>query len=116
MFIQYQHAMNRPKYGTAQWRALQYKRAKEARRGHNYEYWGPKHEAMIENGWTVLQMEKSGRQWGKFFWSESTSSELYAKRCVDELRSAGNYARIVCGYDKNVQRIKMYTVIYKPRK
>ena len=63
----------------------------------------------------VLITEKSTRQWNKIFKSYSTSSKENAKKIVDKLRAENNYARIVCGYDKNKQRVRMYSIIFKPK-
>lgn len=41
-------------------KAYQYRRMLEERRGHNYEYWGPKHDQMLESGWKILEMKGSG--------------------------------------------------------
>ena len=95
----------------------QYKRMLEGRRGNNFEYWTERHDALLENGWDVYCFsEISTRQWSNVFTKTSTSSVLRAKEVVEKLRADGNFARIVCGFDKNVQRQKMHSVIYKPKK
>lgn len=99
------------------WDLKNYKRRLEANKGSNYEYWSEKHENLLENGWDLfLITERSTRQWGRIFKRNSTSSEEHAKKYVKKLREDGNYARIVCGYDKNIQKIKMFSIIYKPLK
>ena len=93
-----------------------YKRRLEANKGSNYEYWSSKHDELLKKGWELfLITKKSTRQWGQIFKSEATSSEGHAKKFVEQLRAEGNFARIVCGYEKNIQRVKMYSVIFKPK-
>ena len=97
--------------------SYQYNAKKEANKGSNYEYWSDKHEKMLQNGWDLfLITETSTRQWSKIFKQFSTSSEEHAKKFVKQLREQNNYARVVCGYDKNRQRVKMFSIIYKPKK
>ncbi len=99
------------------WDCDNYKKRLEAKKGSNYEYWNEKHEKMLEDGWQLfLITETPTRQWGKIFKTRSTSSEHHAKKFVEQLRNGSNYARIVCGYDKNIQKAKMYSVIFKPKK
>lgn len=98
------------------WDTDNYKKKLEANKGSNYEYWSCKHEKMLENGWDLfLITETSTKQWSQTFKRYSTSSEEHAKKFVKQLRKQNNYARIVCGYDKNRQRIKMFSVIFKPK-
>ncbi len=92
------------------WDTENYKKRLEANKGSNYEYWNDKHEKMLQNGWNLfLIVEKS------IICRYSTSSEEHAKEVVQKLREQNNYARIVCGYDKNRQRLKMFSIIYKPK-
>ena len=92
-----------------EWDSRSYRLAMEARRGHSFEYWNDdKHGKMLENGWSLHQFSDK-----KFVEWYGTISEESAKEVVDKLRSEGNYARIVCGYNKNRQRIKMHSVIFK---
>jgi hypothetical protein len=99
-----------------EWDCSNYKKRLEAKKGHNYEYWTSKHNLLLEKGWSLfLITEKSTRQWGKMYKQHSTSSEYLAKKIVDELRESGNYARIICGYEKTIQRTKMYSIIFKPK-
>lgn len=95
---------------------LKYKRMLEARRGYNFEYWTEKHDRMLENGWDLLEFCKTPtRQWNKLFKQYATSSVFHAKQEVERLRSEGFFARIVCGYEQNVQRVKMHSVIFKKK-
>lgn len=98
-----------PKYGTMEWKAYQYEQAKKAKRGHNYQYWSDKHVEMLENGWELYVFShKVGEK-------HATRSEISAKEIVEKLRNEGNYARIVAGYSKNRQGVKMFTIIYKKK-
>ena len=98
------------------WDVENYIKRLEAKKGSNYEYWNDKHEEMLKNGWDLfLIAETSTNQWCERFKKYSTSSENHAKKFVSELRLNGNYARIVCGYDKNRQRVKMYSIIFKKK-
>jgi hypothetical protein len=100
-----------PKYGTPEWGLFQYEQAKIAKRGHNYEYWNEKkHYKMLENGWALYVFKKHKDD------NKAISSEISAKEVVEKLRTENYFARIVCGYSQNVQRIKMFSVIYKKKK
>lgn len=91
-----------------------YKRMLEERRGNNFEYWNEGHDKMLLTGWNVFEFKSSlGDIAGE---KESTCSVEYAKEELQKLRQAGNFARIVCGYDKNQQRQKRFTIIFKPKK
>ncbi len=46
---------------------------------------------------------------------DATSSVDLAKGAAADMRKAGYFARVVAGYEQNVQRQKMFTVIYKPK-
>ena len=99
-----------------EWDVNNYRKRLEANKGSNYEYWNSKHDKLLENGWDVyLWTEKPSRQWGAVFTKCATSSEEKAKKAVIELRAKGNYARIICGYEPNKLRIKMFSVIFKPK-
>ena len=92
-----------------------YQRKLVSNKGSNFEYWNDKHEKMLGNGWELFLITKTPtRQWSKIFKRYSTSSVEHAKKFVEQLRSKHNYARIVCGYEKTRQRVKMYSIIYKP--
>lgn len=87
-----------------------YKRKLEANKGHNFEYWNDKHDKMLESGWVLLY---------DIFFKPHTHFTYYeseAKEIVNNLRKEGNFARIVCGYHKDKQRIKTYSIIYKSKK
>ena len=93
-----------------------YKKSLESKRGHNYQYWSEKHNDLLENGWSLFEFtNESSRQWNFIFKRFSTSSEYHAKKHLEQLRADNNFARIICGYDKNPQKVKMYSIIYKPK-
>ena len=90
----------------------QYKRMLEERRGHNYEYWNEKHEAMIDSGkWQLYKFSLNDKRE-----DDAISDENEAKKVVTELRASGHYARIVCGWEKTIQRLKMFSIIYRAKK
>jgi len=98
-----------PQYGTADWRMYQYEQVKIANKGHNYQYWNDeKHQKMLDNGYDLYKFDEK--------YGYAISSELHAKEIVDRLRSEGNYVRIICGYEKTVQRIKHYSILFKKKK
>jgi hypothetical protein len=99
------------------WDMENYKKRLQAKRGSNYEYWNEeKHGKLIENGYVFYKFTRTAsRQWNITFLKHSTSSEYMAKKVLKELKENGNHARIICGYDKNKQRVKMYSVIYKSK-
>jgi len=101
-----------------EWDLDNYKKRLKSNKGHNYEYWvDDKHNILLKTGWELLSFsEKTKNQWGNTFGSNSTSSEDYAIKKVMELREENNYAHIICGYDQNRQRTKMYSIIFKPKK
>ena len=93
-----------------------YRKKLEANKGSNYEYWKDKHDKLLENGYDLYEfVQKSTIQYSARFKKFATSSEHHAQKAVEQLRESGNYARIICGYEKNRQRLKMYSVIYKPK-
>ena len=100
------------------WDCDNYRKRIESKRGRNYEYWkDEKHNKMLENGWNLYVFtEKSRYSWGKKMVKHAVSSEDYAKLELSKIRKGGNFARIVCGYEQNRQRIKMYSIIFKPKK
>jgi hypothetical protein len=81
-----------------------YARLLEEKRGHNFEYWNTRHEAMIDNDWELHYFKN-----GEVF----TYSESIAKEVLKEHRSNGQFARIVCGIEKTIQRRKSFSVIFK---
>lgn len=87
--------------------ALQYNRRKEAQRGHSFQYYSEKLQAKI----TKLGYEFYMKEYKVFV----TRSELYAKEIVDKFRKDGYFSRIICGYEQNQQRIKMFSIIYKKK-
>jgi hypothetical protein len=98
------------------WDTENYRRKLEANKGSNYEYWNDKHEDLLKNGWELKKMQYTNRRTNTTYEEYSTTSEQMAKEEVENLRSNNYHARIVCGYDKNRQRIKMYSVIFKSKK
>jgi hypothetical protein len=97
------------------WDTENYKRRLEANKGSNYEYWNDKHEELLKNGWGLYKMTYKSRNSDSTYEEYSTPAEDLAKEVVEKLRGENNYARIVCGYDKNKQRVKMYSIIYKKK-
>jgi len=93
------------------WDLMQYQAKLDANKGSNYQYWNDSHEKLTENGWEVYVFGEKN-----VFEGGSTGSEYKAKEVVEELRKSNHFARIVCGYNKNVQRQKRYSVIYKKKK
>lgn len=88
--------------------SLQYERNKEGRRGNSFPYWTEKlDKELTEKGYVMYQFDRGDR--------DSTESLEEAKRVIDMLRGKGNYGRIICGYNKCVQRIRMFTIYFKPR-
>lgn len=97
-----------------QWDCDNYKKRLKANKGRNFEYWSDdKHADMLERGWNLYDFKESGRSWAVIQVKKATSSIATAKEVVTKLRKENNFARIVCGYEKNKQRVKMYSVIYK---
>ena len=95
----------------SKWISYQYNAKKEANKGYNFEYFN-------QDKWDILEIK--GYQMHKFkdafgYQCYSTISVMEAKNVVDELRKNKNYARIICGYDKDVQNTKYYTVIFKSK-
>ena len=101
------------------WDCEQYKKKLESKKGSNYEYWKDEiHGKMIENGsWNLYELnDKTSNPWNNIFKKYVTSSENHAKKVVEKLRSENNFARIVCGYELNKQKVKMYSVIFRKKK
>jgi hypothetical protein len=99
------------------WDIESYSKRLQANKGRNYEYWDEaKHGKLLLDGYSLYKFTDSSTiQWSVRIRITSTSSENMAKKAVKELRETGNYARIVCGYSKNRQRIKMFSIIYKKK-
>ena len=86
-----------------------YEVTKASRRGNEFPYWNEKlHNDLIAKGYQIYEFE-TGME------SESTRVLSLAKCVADKYRDDGYYARIICGYSQNRQRIKMYTIYYKKR-
>ena len=83
----------------------------------NYQYWSDKkHGKLLEQGWKLYQFTAtSKRLWRWLFRKHSTSSEHHAIKAFQELINNQSTALIICGYDKNNQRVKMYSVIFKEK-
>lgn len=93
--------------------SMQYQRKLDANRGHNYQYYTEELEKKwIAQGyaWYMFENKRSMQK------SDSIESEEVAQNAVKYLRSHGYNARIICGYDQNVQHIKMFSIIYKEKK
>lgn len=99
-----------PEYGTTAYRVWAYERMKDENRGHNYQYWSEKLDKLLtDKGWALWKFDFAKIQ------GMCTPSELEAKEVVKELRGKNYYARIVAGYCQNVQRIKMFSILYKKK-
>lgn len=61
---------------------------------------------MLSNGWNLHKFDGDKR---------AIKSLLIAKEVVDELRKAGNYARIVAGLVKTIQHEKHFSIIFKKK-
>lgn len=86
--------------------AFQYRRRKEELRGHNYAYgFDALYSKLDASGYKIHQFDRYDR---------ATSSESEAKKLVEEYRSNGNYARIICTTNK--VRMRAYQVIFKHKK
>ena len=99
------------------WDTMQYQAALEAKRGHNFTYWDDsKHDKLFNEGWQIYRFPINHS--GKTTEMDSTMSEAVAKETKESLIADGYLARIFCGYQKNVQRIKTFSLLYKlkPRK
>lgn len=100
-----------PRYGTAAWKAYQYKQGKmPVEHVPTYQTWNDQnHGKLLENGWELYRFPR-----GEGF-SLSTPSELVAQTAATQLRTEDNDARVVAGYDKSIQRIKLFSVIFKAK-
>jgi hypothetical protein len=90
---------------------FQYAMMLKYRRGHNYEYWNEKHFIMIGRGWKLADFSPYNNNYEKY----ATHREDIAKHEVEVLRATRHYARIICGYKKDIQRTKYYSVIFKKK-
>lgn len=111
------HRQNMTDKERLKWDIENYSKRLQANKGSNYEYWNEvRHGKLLIDGYALHQFsDKASIQWSVRIKEHSTSSENMAKQVVERLRAEGNYARIVCGYSKNKQRIKMFSVIYKKK-
>lgn len=90
-----------------QWDIQSYKAKLEANKGHNYQYWSENIEKELTN---------KGYSWFEFDKCEyAIPSELKAKEIVEQLRKDGYYARIIAGYEQNIQHTKMFSITYKKK-
>lgn len=95
------------------WDGMQYQAKLDANKGHNYEYWNDdKHGKLLNEGWELFSFPVKSI----ISETEATVSEHTAIEALDKLRTEGNFARIIAGYSKNVQRMKMFSIIFKPKK
>jgi len=93
----------------SKWISYQYNAKKQANKGYNFEYFNQKKWDELEtNGYEMYKFKDTFE-----YQCYSTISVIEAKKVVEELRGNNHYARIICGYDKDVQNRKYYTVIYK---
>lgn len=103
----------KPTYGTAAWKAHQYKQGKIVGNEPsevNYQYWNDQnHGKLVENGWDFYKFPR-----GEGF-SLTTPSELIAQEAANKLRNENNDVRVVAGYNTNVLRIKLFSVIFNPK-
>lgn len=97
-------------FGSSGWK---YARMLEESRGHSYQYYTDSLEE---------ELEKKGYQFWNFNYNNpdkeaktETMSETLAKEVVTNLRSQGYLARIIAGREKNLQRIKMFSVCFKKK-
>lgn len=92
------------KMGSPLWK---YARMIEERRGHNYQHLNDELHHKIERQGYQFYIFKGG--------SDVTMSESEAKGVVNELKKSYKFVRIVTGLETNVQRIRMYSVIYRKK-
>lgn len=84
-----------------------YARMIEERRGHNYQHLNDELTHKLESkGYRFYKFDKG---------SDVTMSEYEAVEVAKDLRAMGYYARVVTGREMNQQRIKMYSVISRPK-
>lgn len=87
--------------------AWKYARMIEERRGHNYQHL---------NDELTHKLESRGYSFYKFNNGDDvTMSESEAVDVAKDLRAMGYYSRVVTGREMNQQRIKMYSVISRPK-
>jgi len=111
------HRQEMTKEQRMDWDLRQYQAKLDANKGSNFEYWSSKHDEMIENDWDLYIFINDRRQnMGLSCEEYYTNSECQAKEIVESLRSNNNFARIISGYRQTVQRVKSFSIIYKPKK
>lgn len=91
-----------------------YKAKLKANKGHNYQYYSDDFGVkwVLEKKYKLYDFKVEGKD---FFDRWATQSESLAVGIALCLRQEGNYARVIVGYSKNVQKIKMFSVIYKAK-
>jgi hypothetical protein len=95
-----------------EWDDMQYKARLQAKRGHNFQYWNDdKHDKLFDDGWKMYQFSFNIN--GKISQSETTFSEEIGIEVKKSLIADGYRAKLFCGYNKNIQRIKTFSVLYK---
>lgn len=105
-----------PEYGSTEWKLFQYNAAKEAKRGHNYAYYSDElGEKLKVSGYQWHEFTRNCNMDGTKVVNDYTSSEIAAKEVVEQYRKDGYYARIICGKEMVVQRIKYFSVAYKKK-
>lgn len=93
------------KIGHPLWK---YARMLEEQRGHNYQHLNDKSiEDVASKGYKFWEFED-----GEYV----TQSENKACTVCKGLKERNYITRVVTGLETNVQRIRMYSVIYKPKK
>jgi len=91
--------------GSNSWK---YARMLEERRGHSFQHL---------NDEITEKLEKQGYRFYKFNNGEEvTMSEYEAVQVAKDLKAMGYFARVVTGREMNQQRIKMFSVISRPKR
>ena len=106
------HIQNMTPKQKSKWITYQYNAKKEANKGYNFEYFNEKKWELLELNGYKMHIFKNAHGDNCY----STISVIDAKKVVEELKKCNNYARIICGYDKDKQSNKYFTVIYKNKK
>jgi hypothetical protein len=93
------------KIGSPLWK---YARILEEQRGHNYQHLNDK---------SIEDLESKGYKFWEFEDGEcATQSENKACTVCKGLKERNYITRVVTGLETNMQRIRMYSVIYKSKK
>jgi len=107
---------NYPEYGSMEWKMFQYEAAKKAKRGHNYAYYTDEMgKELKDKGYQWHLFTRNCNMDGTKVTDDYTASENAAKEAVEQYRSSGHYARVICGKEKAAQRIKYFSVAYKKK-